>query len=85
MTPATLALVERLAKDCIAEDWTDHDPGYYRDMNLERFWQAAMEHAAGIAEKTMPRYNWASENADIYHAQNHMLSRAAAAIREAGK
>lgn len=75
MTPATLALVERLAKDCIAEDWTDHDPGYYRDMNLERFWQAAMEHAAGICDTSA----FYEDDPQGYTRQ------CAAAIREAGK
>ena len=51
MTPATLEIVERIARECIAEDWTDHVPGYYRSMNLERFWSLAMEHAAGICDE----------------------------------
>ena len=29
--------IEQWARECIAEDWTDHIPGYYRDMNLTRF------------------------------------------------
>lgn len=29
--------IECLARECIAEDWTDHVPGYYRSMNIERF------------------------------------------------
>ena len=81
MTPTTLALVERLAN--VAS--SGNGAMLLGVADVARFFALAMEHAAGIAEKTMPRYNWVSENADIYHAQNHMLSRAAAAIREAGK
>lgn len=82
MTPATLALVERLAKDCIAEDWTDHDPGYYRDMNLERFWQAAMEHAAGICDQQRVGID---AFGGIEHHIHLTTEQCAAAIRQAAK
>ena len=81
MTPTTLALVERLANDASS----GNGAMLIGIDEAARFFALAMEHAAGIAEKTMPRYNWASENADIYHAQNHMLSRAVVAIRQAAK
>jgi hypothetical protein len=46
--------IEALARECIAEDWDDHVPGYYRNMNIERFASlveaAAMERAAKLCE-----------------------------------
>ena len=47
--------IEALARECIAEDWDDHLPGYYRDMDIKRFASlvraAALEEAAQICEK----------------------------------
>jgi hypothetical protein len=40
--------IEELARECIAEDWDDHLPGYYRNMNIERF--AALVRAEALEE-----------------------------------
>jgi hypothetical protein len=42
--------VEALAAECIAEDWDDHVPGWYREMDLNRFAAAVLEEAARAAE-----------------------------------
>ncbi len=38
--------VEALASECIAEDWEDHAPGRYRQMDLNRFAALVLERAA---------------------------------------
>ncbi len=43
MTPEQ---IDSLAAECIAEDWDDHIPGYYRNMNLTQF-------AVGIRTATL--------------------------------
>lgn len=46
---------------------------------------AERERCAQIAdEHARKRYNWGSENADIYHAQAHWAARIAEAIRKEG-
>lgn len=42
--------IEALARQCIAEDWTDPLPGYYRDMNLTRFAALVADECAKLAE-----------------------------------
>lgn len=45
----------------------------------------AYERSALKCEAQKSPFNWASESADIYHAQNHMIDRCAAAIRSTKK
>ena len=57
---------------------------------LERFAALVAAHereacAKVCDEKAKRNYNWASENADIYHAQAHWAGRIAAAIRARGQ
>ena len=47
---------------------------------------AEREACAKVCDEHAKRnYNWASENADIYHAQAHWAGRIAAAIRARGQ
>ncbi len=50
-------LIEAWARECIAEDWDDHLPGYYRDMDIERFAElvraAALEECATVIRALM--------------------------------
>jgi hypothetical protein len=45
--------IEQWARECIAEDWEDRIPGYYRDMNLTRFAELV---AAAERERIAKRY-----------------------------
>lgn len=44
----TEADIEAMARECISEDWGDHLPGWYRNMNFARF--AALVAAKARAE-----------------------------------
>jgi hypothetical protein len=53
---------------------------------LEKAVLAEREACAKVCDEHAKRnYNWASENADIYHAQAHWAGRIAAAIRARGQ
>jgi hypothetical protein len=72
--------IEQWARECIAEDWEDHIPGYYRDMNLTRFAelvaQREMERCAEVCIADAAPYQAAGASVAI---------ECAAAIRSAGK
>lgn len=67
----TSELIDRLARECIAEDWDDHVPGYYRSMNIERFAAlVAAECAKACVGLPTPNYlvdmdSWQSAQEDI--------------------
>ncbi len=86
----------RLAREAgaIQHVYDTNPPGYgplmFDCAALERFAAlvaaAEREACAKVCDEHAKRnYNWASENADIYHAQAHWAARIAVAIRARGE
>lgn len=67
-------LIHKLARECIAEDWEDPLPGYYRSMNIARF-------AALVAEECAKVCDDKAEEVRLWCNEVHVIA-CAQAIRE---